>query len=386
MRILWIPHTGWHIPQRAHLFARALAERHEVHVTDWVADFATLRDYGSARYLRNFTYRRYRDGAIQVHGIPRLSPALPVRALRRLNTWLYAQFVARIIAQYRIDVVVGSFVVPPPRAPRLILDLADDNVAYWRSFGRIPAYADEIAQTEQAYLHAADAVVTVSSVLAAQARAQGARGPVHLIPNPVDLHRFDRLDGAAIRQRLALPGRLIGSVGSHDKPAELDKLLDMATLLAGEDLTLLIAGRGAAVPAARGRAQREHRTNVRFTGYIPPADAAALMSALDVGICPYPKSPGADASSPMRLLQYTAAGVPTVCTDLEEVRRMRFPNVVLVPDDAPGLAAGIQAALRMPHGRPPEIAAYDLPRLVAQYEAILAGSGPPPVSKGGETP
>src|ERR1043166_1869319 len=55
MRILWVPHTSWHIPQRAHLFCRALAERHEVHVSDWVADFSSLRDYFSLRYLQNFT-------------------------------------------------------------------------------------------------------------------------------------------------------------------------------------------------------------------------------------------------------------------------------------------------------------------------------------------
>jgi glycosyltransferase involved in cell wall biosynthesis len=374
MHILWIPHTGWHIPQRAHLFARALAERHEVHVTDWVADWASLRDYCSTRYLRNFTYRRYQDGPILVHGIPRISPALPFGALRRLNTLLFAQVVARIIARHRIDVVVGSFVVPPPRAPRVVLDLGDDNVAYWRSFGRVPAYGDEIARTEHAYLCAADAVVAVSSVLTAKAQAAGARGPVYLIPNPVDLQRFASLDGMDIRARLGITGRLVGSVGSHDKPAELDKMLEVARLLTAEDVTLLIAGRGAAIAGGRARAARDGLTNVRFTGYIPPAEATQLMGVLDVGLCPYLKSPGADASSPMRLLMYTAAGIPTVCTDLEEVRRLNFPNVVLVDDDAAAMAAGIKTALAMPRCRPCEIEAYDLPLLVRQYETVLRGA------------
>ncbi len=377
MRILWIPHTGWHIPQRSHLFARALAQRHEVHVTDWVADFSSIRDYCSVRYLRNYTYRRYRDGAIFVHGIPRISPALPFPVLRRLNTRVFSAMAQRIIAQHRIDVVIGTFVVPPPRAPRVIFDLSDDNVAYWRSFGRVPAYADEIATVEQAYVRTADATVAISSVLVEKARALGARGPVYLIPNAIDLRNFDTADVSDIRSRLGVTGPLVGSIGSHDKPAELDKLLDAAASLANDNISLLIAGRGSAVPAAREQAQRRHLSNVHFIGPVPQAEAIRLTCALDAGICPYLKTPGADASSPMRILMYTAAGIPVVCTDLEEVRRMQFPNVVLVADNAPALADGIRAALQLPRGRPHEIEAYDLDRLVTRYEAVIQGTMDP---------
>jgi glycosyltransferase involved in cell wall biosynthesis len=374
VRILWMPHTGWHIPQRAHLFARALAQRHEVHVTDWVADFSGIRDYCSIRYLRNYTYRRYRDGAVLVHGIPRISPALPFPVLRRLNTRIFSAMAQRIIARHRIDVVVGTFVVPPPRAPRVIFDLSDDNVAYWRSFGRVPEYADEIASVEQAYLRSADATVAISSVLVEKAQALGARGPVHHIPNAIDLRNFDSVGVSDIRRQLGVNGPLVGSIGSHDKPAELDKLLDAAALLASDNISVLIAGRGTAVPAAREQAQQRGLSNIHFIGPIPQTEAIRLTRALDAGICPYLKTPGADASSPMRILMYTAAGIPVVCTDLEEVRRMRFPNVVLVADHAPALAEGIRAALQVPRGRPPEIEAYDLTRLVAQYEAVLQGT------------
>src|SRR5512142_1044876 len=109
MRILWIPHTGWHIPQRAQLFCRALAQRHEVHVTEWVADFNSFSDYLSLRYLQNFTYHTYRDGNITVHRVPRFSPALFVPALRHLNTAVFSRIADRIIRYYRIDVVVGTF-------------------------------------------------------------------------------------------------------------------------------------------------------------------------------------------------------------------------------------------------------------------------------------
>lgn len=373
MRILWIPHTGWHIPQRAHLFCRALAERHEVHVTDWVADFTSLRDYLSLRYLRNFTYRYYRDGHITVHGIPRVSPALFAPPLRRFNTTVFSWFVQRLIERYRIDVVVGTFVVPPPQAPRVIFDLFDDNAAYWHSFGYAPEYADEIARTESAYFQKADAVVAASSVLVDLAHEKGARGPVYHIPNGVDLRRFECADGARIRAQLGVAGRLVGTVGNHDKLPELEKVLEAAKLFSGESITFLIAGRGSAVPFARKQAQRAGLSNLVFQGYIPPHEAADWISALDVGLCPYEKTPGADAGSPMRLFMYAAAGLPTVCTELEEVRRMQFPNVVLVDDDPQSLAEGIRLALTLPRGRPPQIREYNLPHLVAQYEAVLRG-------------
>src|SRR5690242_3334232 len=120
MKILWIPHTAWHIPQRAHLFCRILAERHEVHVTDWVADFTRPRDFFTLRYLRNFRYRQYYDGRILVHGVPRIAPALFSRALRRWNEGSFSRLIERLIARYGIDVVIGTFVVPPPAAPRLV--------------------------------------------------------------------------------------------------------------------------------------------------------------------------------------------------------------------------------------------------------------------------
>jgi len=373
MKILWIPHTGWHIPQRAHLFCRALSERHEVHVTDWVADFTSLGDYLSLRYMRNFVYRRYRDGAIIVHGIPRLSPALFIPALRRLNRAIFSRVLARIIETHRIDAVVGTFVAPPPEAPRLVFDLFDDNVAYWRSFGRVPGYAAEIAEIERAYVRQADAVVAVSSVLADRVREMGSPGSVHHIPNGVDLSLFEGGDGTGLRDRWGLNGRVVGMVGNHDKTEELDKVLQAAKALAAQDITFLVAGRGTAMAGARGLAQREGLDNVVFKGYLPPQRAAQAVCILDVGLCPYRKTTGADASSPMRLLMYAAAGVPTVCTDLEEVRRMGFANVVLVEDDVHSLVSGVRSALQLPRSRPSQIQGYEISCLIQRYEAVLCG-------------
>lgn len=369
MNILWIPHTGWHIPQRAHLFCRALSQRHTVHVTDWVADFASPRDYLSWRYLRNFTYRQSQDGAITVHGIPRISPALFFPQLRQINTAIFMQHLNRIIKTHHIDVVVGSFLTPPPDAPAIVLDVFDDNVALWESYGRVKAYGQEILNNEMAYIKRADAVVVVSSVLKDKIAAHQPAGPIYHIPNGVNIAQYDGLNGQ--HKTYTVPGKLVGAVGNQDKSVELDKMLDAAKALADDNITLLIAGRGTAIPAARERAERENITNVIFEGFIPPDEVAKVISQLDVGLCPYMKTPGADSQSPMRLLLYTAAGIPVVSTNLEEVIRMQFPNVVLVEDDTPSLIQGIRQAVQLPRERPQAIYSYDIDALVEKYEDVL---------------
>src|SRR5205814_6042089 len=107
--------------------------------------------------------------------------------------------------------------------------------------------------------------------------------------------------------------------------------------------------------------------------FVEPDQVSAYFSAVDVGLCPYEKHEGSDAQTPMRLLSYTAAGCAVVSTALEEVQRMRLPNVVLVGDSASEMAAGIRQALQLPRRRPPEIDDYDVGVLTHQYEDVLAG-------------
>jgi hypothetical protein len=59
---------------------------------------------------------------------------------------------------------------------------------------------------------------------------------------------------------------------------------------------------------------------------------------------------------------------------LEEVRRMNFPNVVLVSHNGRSLAEGIMTALNMERKQPPQIHNYDINLLARKYEEILEGN------------
>jgi glycosyltransferase involved in cell wall biosynthesis len=378
LKILWIPHTGWHIPQRAHLFCRALAERHEVHVTDWVADFSKPRDYLSRRYLRNFTYRHYMDGKIKVHGIPRFSPALFLSSLRRLNTHIYSRYVQAIIDENEIDAVIGTFVVPPPKAPLLIFDLFDDNVAYWLEYRNNLAYAKEIEKIEQAYILQADKVITVSSVLAdkvAPLRKPPKDSLPYLIPNGVDINLFRKADGSHILKKYNLAGyKIIGMISAFGESRGLLRLIEAFKGLADSKAALLIVGDGPQLGLAIRRVKETNLANVIFTGRIPFEKIADYYQALDIGVIPFDKNNFTDSACPIKLLEYSAAGKVVVSTNLVEIQRMNLPNVVIVDSTPSSLADGICKALSITSHQQPELGKYDVKYLTKQFEDLLSGS------------
>jgi glycosyltransferase involved in cell wall biosynthesis len=59
---------------------------------------------------------------------------------------------------------------------------------------------------------------------------------------------------------------------------------------------------------------------VTFTGRIPDADVAAILSTADVGISPDPKNPLNDVSTMNKTMEYMAFELPVVAFDLRETR------------------------------------------------------------------
>ena len=367
MKVLWIPHTAWRTPQRAKMFCEKLSDRHEIHITDIDANFSTLRDFISLRYLKNYFYKKAQDGNITVHHIPRISPALFSKKLVEINYGIFSKHVQRIIEENEIDSVVGTFICKPPQARHLVFDLFDDNPTYWREFGRFKKYAEKIEAIENEYIEKADEIVAVSTLLADKVKKK----KVHLIPNGVDLNEFQKADGKNIREGLNLDGVVAGFVGNQDKYEELYKVAKASKK--HRDLTFLIVGSGSAIPAIKKYIAKKGIKNFKFTGFIEPYEVPKYYKAIDIGLCPYLKTQGRDAGSPIKLLEYTAAGKPVVSTDLEEVKRMDFSNVVLVKDDSDSLAEGIRRALNSELEIPKKIENYDIDKLARDYEKVLKG-------------
>lgn len=373
MNILWLPHSPWRTPQRARFFAEVLARRHRVHATDLDGEFRQPRDYFSRRYVQNYFPRQWQENWVTVHHIPRVSPAIFSRRLRDLNREWFARHLERIIREQSIDVVVGTFVAPVPQGVPLVTDLFDDNVAYWQAYGTNQAYTAEIAAAENAWITASETVVTVSHLLASRVRERHPQAQVIPIPNSVDTRLYVP-SRAQAREVLGLSTqkKYVGNIGALDKIEEAQRLHTVARELKNQaDTELLIVGRGDGVDALQRLVERDNLSNVRFLGFASGDRLVQLFQALDVGLCPYRATQGANVSVPMRLLHYSAVGANVVCARLEEVEHMAFPNVILTADEDQAFAQGVQQALTRPGVRPESIGEYDQEVVSARYEDVL---------------
>ena len=92
------------------------------------------------------------------------------------------------------------------------------------------------------------------------------------------------------------------------------------------------------------------RRNVRTTGHRPPAEARRYLAAADVAIIPFSGATiiAREHTSPLKMFEYMAAGVPIVASDLpslREVLRHEHNALLVPPDDNAALAAAIERLL-----------------------------------------
>lgn len=374
--ILWIPHIAWQVPQRERFFAEALSQGSDIHVTDWDAQATTASAMVRAMFRAWLRPVRISED-VMVHRIRRLSPA-PWRWTRVLNDQWYRRQVESLLKRQRIDVVVGSFPVSPPitDAP-LVLDVCDDHVAYWKSFGPYPGYADEIIGHERQWAQASSVVVVANSVLKERVMSRYGVPPhrIEVIPNGVDLDEFTPpRDRAVVRRQLGLDPlkKYVGVIGSVSRRPEARRIIRVAEKLRGDQsVQLVVVGAGSELPYLGSEARTRHLGNLVCLGSRSGPELVAYFQALDVGLCPYVRTPGAESASPMRLLHYLAVGVPVVIPRLEAVTRMGLSNVVVSEDDDDAFAARVQEALDLQPQRPIGIGAYDLKALAARYVNVL---------------
>ncbi|MCX6021619.1 MAG: glycosyltransferase [Chloroflexi bacterium] len=379
MRILWIPHASWSTPQRARLLSEALAARHEVHVTDWVADFRHAKDVLTSKYWKNYIPRNWTENGVRVHHVPRITPALYVKGLRQINERIYSHYIENIIQRFKIETVLGTYVAPPPRrGPRLIFDCFDNNPAYWREVIKYPSYADEIEETESEYARVSDAVITVSHVLRDKmlplvpaSRAD----QVSVLPNPVDMRKYRQADGEAMRRRYGFENKKVIGIGGLYAPfSGLLRFIEAANLLRDPNYVFLVVGFGELLEPAKQRAAELGLTNVIFTGRVPGEDIPAYYKAMDVPVLPFDRNGFTHAACLIKMLDFSAANKRFVATDLEEIQRVGFPNVVLADDTPHGIAVGIQEALANPWtGDNDFLLDYDTPNVIRRVETILSG-------------
>jgi glycosyltransferase involved in cell wall biosynthesis len=237
---------------------------------------------------------------------------------------------------------------------------------------------------EETFVNPVVNVVTANSAsVAAAARRERflAAGKVRLVPNGVDLARFDpaRHPAEASRTALGLPpgDRVVGSVGHLSPVKGHADLLDAAALLVrrGVPLRVLLVGDGPLRPALAEKAQAlgiEDR--VVFTGVRD--DVPAVLAAMDVFALPSRTEGMSNA-----LLEAMAMGRPVVATAVDGNADLVRDGVTgrLVPSrDPEALAGALDAVLADPAAarslgcaaRRYVAESHSLPAMVSRYEQL----------------
>lgn len=133
----------------------------------------------------------------------------------------------------------------------------------------------------------------------------------------------------------------------------VDLLIEAAKLL--PEVMFVVAG-GMEADVLRHRKLARRVWNVRFDGFQPPERVPAYLWAGDVGVVPNRSRPAISAryTSPLKVFESLAAGLPLVVSDLPALREV-LPGpedaVHVRPDDPRALADGLRALLDDPARR-----------------------------------
>ena len=201
----------------------------------------------------------------------------------------------------------------------------------------------------------ARAVIALSEGMAETAVARGAEpGAVHVVPNGCDLDLFGphippwRPPEAHATECLAV------YAGAHGHANGLDALLDAAALLRRDArLRVVLVGEGAEKPRLMRRARAEGLHNVTFLDPLPKARLAMLLAASQIGVHVLGAVPAfAEWTSPNKLMDYLAAGLPVVTNVGGRATRLvgcdDACGIGVAPGDAQALADALQALVSNP--------------------------------------
>jgi glycosyltransferase involved in cell wall biosynthesis len=197
---------------------------------------------------------------------------------------------------------------------RLVYDF--DDAVYFRHESRGPAEHPTSRRRFASIVRRADLVLAGNRVLAAEARRLGARAEI--LPSAVEIR------GVPVRDHAAAAGPLvIGWIGTEINLGQAALLGPILRTLAAEFPLeyRIVCRRGLELEGVR-------------TAFVPWAAAtqAAEVARFDIGVMPLPKSAHAEGKCGYKALQYMAAGVPPVVSDVGINRE-------LVGDGACGLVA-----------------------------------------------
>ena len=279
---------------------------------------------------------------------PVVAPGLTRAGVAELNLRLIARQVRRAIAQLEgtVHAVVESSVLIP-----IAGRCGEERTIYWAQddfaggADLLGLDAGRLARGEQRLIASVDAIIAANPLV----RDTIVRGGHHaeLIPYGCDAALFATAADATPAPGVDLPGPIAGFMG------HLGDRIDLAMLTAVADLgvSLLLVGPLHARSDHAAFDELLGRENVQWVGEQDFESLPSWLTHMHVGLLPYNHSAFNQGSFPLKTLEYLAAGIPVVASDLPAIRWLGTDEIV-VADNPAAFAKAVAAALTVP--RSPE--------------------------------
>lgn len=240
-----------------------------------------------------------------------------------------------------------------PAAPRvgpgLVVEVNSPLVSEQSMYRSLHDTAGALAATKET-LTQADVVSCVSQPVADWvAEVTDTASGVVVIPNGVDVTRFPdpTTDTTAAAGDSVFRVGFVGTLKPWHGTETLVRAFAAASSSNDLDWQLDIVGDGPERVSLEETAREcgvGHRTT--FHGAQAPARVPAIMSTWDVAVAPYPAAAGqGHYFSPLKIYEYMAAGLPTLTTDVGDLRtliRHELTGVVVEPSSVEALAQGLR--------------------------------------------
>ncbi|WP_342118552.1 glycosyltransferase [Pseudoduganella sp. OTU4001] len=282
--------------------------------------------------------RRSECDAVQVRDM--VTIGLLALAIARLKGIPMVYWVSYLMSEGRIERAQAELARRPSLRARLVL-----------LKGRVEAWL-----LYRVVLPRADHVFVQSEAMAELMRARGiAAEQLSAVPMGVDMEVL--APGMAPRAWPGWEGRpVLAYLGTLDRARGLERLFDALVLLrrARPDACLLLIGGApqqqdvaALLAAARERGLADA---VQVTGWLPPAEAWSYLLAAQAAVSYVPRGALYDVSSPTKLLEYLALGVPCVGNDIPDQAAVLAASGAgwLSASTAEAMAEALQAILSDP--------------------------------------
>ena len=219
--------------------------------------------------------------------------------------------------------------------------------------------ASGAAQVLRRQVTAARATVCVSDPVADWVRRRTAdlsdtgagdiAGRIHTVPNGVSVRR--------IQPQPEDPDQVVVTFVGTLKPWHGVADLITAAALARQSWSLRIIGDGPEMDSLRAQAGRLG-VEADFRGAVAPQDIPIHLAGSAIGVAPYPDLGGGEQQyfSPMKVLEYLAAGLAVVASDVGQIPQLLEDGsgrhgVLVAPSDPTALAAALDDLATCPGRR-----------------------------------